>query len=134
MKKFCNEHAVVALASLVVLGMVVQLGVIAYVKITDYQNDKETVQLLRDRCEINKTDRRANAVGWRTAQVARMSTVAQNLGISMDEVEKRIEQKPQPSDSFDLVAARKYDRVAGGLERRSRINCAKAFPKAKFFG
>lgn len=136
MKKFCNEHAVLALASLVVVGMVVQLGVIVYVKVTDYQGEKRDVTNLRNRCELNKIDRGANARGWRTAQTARMNSVAEDLDISLDKVKQLVKNQPKslPSDSFDLVAAKEYDKIAAGLEQRSRISCAKAFPKAKLFG
>lgn len=59
-------------------------------------------------CERGKLDRTANALGWRTAEAARRASGTKS----------------------DLRAADAYAQIAEGLERRSRIDCEKAFPKS----
>ena len=95
------------------------------------QARSELVDSQRNGCERGKLDRGANAEGWRTAQTARMNTLAKDLDISYKEVEILLQAVPQADDPPDLVAARRYDKIAAGLEKRSRINCAEAFPKER---
>lgn len=96
------------LAIMLLIGMLVQLGVIGYVFYSSYQGRKEVVTSQRAGCKRGKLDRGANATGWRIAQAARAA------------------------DKQFAVAAR-YSIIAAGLETRSRIDCAKAYPKASIF-
>jgi hypothetical protein len=79
-----------------------------------YRSNRDDTISKRAGCERNKLDRAANATGWRTAEVR---------------LQAQYERDPQPSD---LKALRKYNRIATGLEKRSRINCAKQFPDQPF--
>jgi hypothetical protein len=118
------------LAKLILIGLFVNLGVIGYVFYQSYAGREAVVKASRRGCDRSKRDREANAIGWRTAEVARLHGVARQLHISLGDAEALIQQKPQPGDLTDLTAARKYDQIAKGLEERSRISCSKAFPKA----
>lgn len=57
-------------------------------------------------CERAKSDRHVNALGWRTAEAARRAS----------------------GTADDLVAANRYDNIAGSLEARASIDCNTAFP------
>lgn len=83
----------------------------------------------RGGCQRAKLDRKDNALGWRTAQTARMETLAEKLDIPFKEVEHLIPQPARKDDPPDLTAIRRYNKLAQGLEDRSEINCAKAFPR-----
>lgn len=93
---------------LIVIGMIVQLGVIGYVFYSSYEGRKDLVTSQRAGCKRGIKDRRANGEGWRIAQSARIH-------------------------DGQIIIAGRYARIAGGLEERSRIDCAKAFPKASIF-
>jgi hypothetical protein len=121
------------LVKVILVGMVVQLGVLGYVFYQSYQGRESVVNASRKGCERSKLDREDNAKGWRTAEVARMHGAARALHIPLAEVKQRIKKRPKPDDPVDLVAAWKYDRIAKGLETRSRVSCPKAFPKAGLF-
>lgn len=118
------------LVKLIIIVMLVQISVVAYVFYSFYEGRKTTVENQRAGCERSKKDRDANAEGWRAAQMARMQSVVQTQHIPLDEVEQLVLQEPQLSDPSDLVAAKQYHNIASGLEKRSRINCSEAFPKA----
>jgi hypothetical protein len=118
---------------LILVGLAVQLAVIGYVAYSTYVGRENVVTASRAGCERNKLDRIDNANGWRTAEVARMHGAARTLHIPLAEVKQRIKKRPKPDDPVDLVAAWKYDRIAEGLETRSRVSCPKAFPKAGLF-
>lgn len=62
-------------------------------------------------CERGKLDRKANAEGWRAAELVRRQSGTPN----------------------DIVAADDYDRIADGLEERGRIDCHDAFPGASLW-
>jgi hypothetical protein len=113
--------------------MGVQLIVIGYTFYQSYEGRVNTVTNQRKGFERTKKDRKANAQGWRTAQTARMKTVAKEQHISMATVAKLLHQKPRPNEDSDLTAARKYDRIAYGLEQRSKITAEQAFPSARLF-
>jgi hypothetical protein len=113
---------------LVIGCMLLLLVVIAFVAYSSYASRLDLVDAQRAGCERTKIDRVANAEGWRTAQTARMSTVAKEMGISVDEVKKLLDAKPKPGDLPDLVAARRYNKVASDLEGRSKLDCKVAFP------
>jgi hypothetical protein len=93
---------------LIVIGMVVQLGVIAFVVYSSYQGRVDLVQSQRAGCERGKLDRGANAQGWRIAEAAR-----------------------RRDGEFDV--ANRYHKIADGLEARSQIVCRKVFPDAGVF-
>lgn len=118
---------------LMIYGMIAFLLLVGYVFFQSYQGRSDLVQSQRNGCERGKLDRAANAEGWRTAETARVSAAAESMHISIEAVRKLIRQTPQPDEVYDLVAARKYDKIAHGLEVRSKINCARAFPKAGLF-
>lgn len=66
-------------------------------------------------CERGKLDRSANALGWRSAQQARLAT-ARDPSVGKDE----------RSSAWD--AAQIYDHIADGLEARAQVDCEQAFP------
>jgi len=85
--------------------LLILLVVIGYVFYQSYQGRQDLVESQRAACERGKKDRNANADGWRIAEDARRA-----------------------EGQFDV--ANKYNKIATGLERRGRINCSIAFPKA----
>lgn len=93
---------------LIVIGMLVQLAVIGYVFYSSYEGRKDLVISQRAGCERGLLDRSANSQGWRIAELARAVT-------------------------GDFGVAEEYDEIASGLEKRSQIICAKAYPKASIF-
>jgi hypothetical protein len=128
------------LTRLIIGGLVMILALTAVVFAQSYfgrKNLEKAEQKARDAlvvsqragCQRNKKDRRANALGWRTAQAARSSTLADKLKIPLKEIENLISQSSKPDDPADLVAVRRYNKIAHELEKRSEINCARAFPK-----
>jgi hypothetical protein len=121
------------LVRLVIIGLVCFLGLIGYVLWQSYAGRVDLVNASRTACARGKLDRGANAKGWRTAQTAREKSLAEELHISDEAVAKLIKVDPSPSDPPDLVAARNYDSIASGLEKRSRIDCTVVFPNASFF-
>lgn len=90
---------------LMIGAMICLLLVVAYVFYQSYEGRANVVTAQRAACERGKKDRNANAEGWRIAQAARNA-------------------------DGQTEVARKYSKIAAGLERRGRINCEKAFPKA----
>lgn len=96
------------LARLLVIGMLINLGVIGYVFYSSYQGRVNVVKAQRAGCERSKLDRAANASGWRHAQSARNA-------------------------SGDFEVAKFYGRIADGLEQRSRVACDEVFPRATLF-
>lgn len=89
------------------LRLLAELVVLAYLVLSSYGGRVEQRNSTVAGCERGKLDRAANAAGWRTAETARRASGTPN----------------------DLIAAARYDRIASGLETRSRIDCAVAFPK-----
>lgn len=127
------------LTRLIIGGLVMILALTAVVFAQSYfgrknleqaekQARKELVLSQRAGCQRGKKDRRANALGWRTAQAARMATLSEDLDIPLKEVKNLLSQPRKPDDPPDLTAARRYDKIAQGLEERSEISCAQAFP------
>jgi hypothetical protein len=84
---------------------VVMLLVLGYVLWQSYEGRVDLVSSQRAGCARGKLDRSDNAKGWRTSQ---------DLALT----------NGQP------WAASAYALIASNLEARSRIDCAKAFPKA----
>jgi hypothetical protein len=100
-----TEDTAQKLTKLVILCLVLFLFVIGYVFFTGYNGRRDLVESQRRGCERGKLDRNANASGWRIAEDARRSDGQTDV-------------------------ANNYAAIARGLERRSRINCKEAFPKA----
>ena len=102
---YMTRTAGVHLVKLLIVGMVVQLGVIGYVLYSSYQGRVDLINAQRHGCVRGKLDRRANARGWRTAQHRSLS---------------------QHQPRFSKI----YNGIASGLDARSRIDCTKVFPSA----
>ena len=132
-RKLMKFAILVLLLFLLLTGVVFLQSIIGRSNLAEAsrQARSELVDSQRHGCERGKLDRRANARGWRTAQKARMKTLAQDLDISYKEVTILLGQLPRADDPPDLVSARRYDEIAAELEERSRINCAQAFPKER---
>jgi len=105
MNDFLDRRTALEMVKLVIIGMLIQLGVMMFVWYSDYHQRSELVTAQRAACERSKLDREANAEGWRIAQVAR-------------------------KDTGDFIVSARYAHIAFGLESRSRIVCADKFPKA----
>ena len=106
------------LAQLIIIGMCVQLLVIGYIFYSGYQSRVSTVQTLRLGCERGKLDRADNA-DFQNAHKVYIDKVV--LAQSVKEDVKRAARE----------AERTYIRTSADLTKRSKINCAKAFPKAR---
>lgn len=119
------------LVKMVLIGLFVNLCVVGYVFYQSYMGREDVVMASLKGCDRSKKDREANAAGWRTAERARLSTLAKNMGVPLKDASVLIVLKPHNGDPPDLVAARKYNGIARGLEIRSRIRCKNAFPKAR---
>lgn len=96
-----------SIVRLLIIGMFVQLFVVGYVFYQTYQGRTSLAHSQQRGCERGKKDRNANAQGWRIAEGARRANGQTEI-------------------------ADHYARIAAGLEQRSRIDCAKAYPKASF--
>ena len=122
------------LVIMIIIGMVVQLAVIGYVFYANYQGRSDLVKSQRAGCKRGKLDRGANAEGWRAAEAARIASAAKTLHIPIGEVTVIVRAKNPPQHVIpDVRAARKYHRIASGLEERARIICEEQFPGAKIF-
>jgi len=118
------------LVKMILIGLAVNLAVVSYVFYQSYVGRETVVEASRAACVRSKLDRRAEAYGWRTAEQARLATLAKSMGVPLAQANKLIVLKPHHGDPPDLVAARKYAGIAVGLEERNRLTCIKAFPKA----
>lgn len=118
---------------LMIIGMLLFLVLVVYVFWTGYEGRKDLVAGQRAGCERGKLDRGDNAKGWRTAEAARLASVAEDMHISVDAAKSVITQPPLAGDLPDLIAARNYNEIATSLEDRSRIECSEVFPDANFF-
>lgn len=92
----------------IIVFFLVQLVLVGYVFYQSYAGRADVVKHARLGCERGKLDRNANSEGWRIAEKARRQ------------------------EGQDAVANR-YARIARGQERRSRIDCREAYPKAGVF-
>lgn len=106
------------LAILVVVGMVVQLGVIAYVGYSFYDGRKTTVENQRAGCERSKKDRTDNA-DFQKAHSTYIRKVTRASSVKEDVKEAARE------------ARKTFKRTSKSLAKRSKIDCAEAFPKAR---
>lgn len=118
------------LATLIMIGFGVGLLVLGYVLYQSYAGRVDLVKAQRIGCERGKKDRTANAEGWRAAEAARLSSLSKQMHITVDAAWGLVKQPRQPDDPPDLIAAWRYDRIAHGLEERSRISCTKVYPGA----
>lgn len=96
------------LAQLVIIGLLVQIGVIVYVFYSSYQGRVNLSNAQQAGCSRSKLDRVDNALGWRNAEAARRQSGQINI-------------------------ANEYGAIASSLEARSRIDCKTAFPDATLF-
>lgn len=100
-----NDNLLYNVAKLIVLGLVVNVFLVGYIFWTGYEGRRDLVASQRAGCNRGKLDRGANAKGWRIAEGARRA-------------------------DGEIEVANKYNDIASGLEKRSRIVCSEAFPKA----
>lgn len=119
---------------LMIGGMIAFLILIGYVLWQSYEGRADLVTASRLACERGKLDRATNARGWRTAETARLSALAETEHLTVAEAKLFISLPPEKGEFPDLVAARRYDELASDLEARtgSHLNCHKVFPKAGF--
>lgn len=103
------------LAKLIVIGMIVQLGVIGYVFITDYHGRRDGILSAREGCERDKLDRTA------------ASELNDALLDSFDASQKRV---PKIVSKERLEAVAKIRRGNDGLKKRAAINCNERYPTA----
>jgi hypothetical protein len=82
---------------------------VVFIWIIGYAGRVGIVEFQRRGCERGKLDRIANAQGWRIAEDARRG-------------------------DGQIAIADRYARIAAGLERRSRVDCRKAYPNPGPFG
>jgi hypothetical protein len=92
------------------INSLVTIVLFIVVAVSGYQGAIDDAEFKRAGCERSKRDRAQNATGWRTAEMR---------------LQAQYDRDPQPTD---LTALKKYARIATGLEKRSKIDCAKAFP------
>lgn len=118
---------------MLLIGFAVQLGILGYVFYQSYVGREDVVKSQRKGCERGKLDREANAEGWRAAERVRLATFANQEHLVVEEAQVWLDEPSRPDDPPDLIAARRYNRIATGLEVRSKIDCAKAYPKAGIF-
>jgi hypothetical protein len=117
------------LAKMIIIGLLVQIAVIGYVFYQSYAGREEVVNSQRLGCERGKLDRKANALGWRAAEQARIAEFATEQHLVPSEAKLWLNMPHRPSDPYSLIAARRYDKIATGLENRGRITCAVVYPK-----
>lgn len=114
-----SKNLIFKLGLLILLGMVIQLGVIAYVIWAQYDGRKNSVENLRAGCRRGKMDRADNAQiasaaanNWREAAAIRRKDGDITVAIKY------------------TANAKRQEASSRSLAKRSRINCADAYPKA----
>lgn len=107
------------LTKLVLACMVCMVLVVAYVWYSNYQGRQALVQSQRAGCERGKLDRIDNAAFQRAHKIYIDKVV---LAQSVKEDVKKAARD----------AVKTYNRTAASLSRRSKINCRKEIPKARF--
>lgn len=103
------------LAKLVVIGMIVQLGVIGYVFVTDYHGRRDGIISAREGCERDKLDRKAAA------------ELNDALLQSFDASQKKV---PKIRSKERLEAVERIRKSNDGLKLRAAIDCHKRYPAA----
>lgn len=101
-----GDHAARSILHYLSLLTAVIAVVWGYTVWQSFEGRRDLVGSQRSGCERGKLDRLANAEGWRAAETARRASGTVN----------------------DLRAARKYQRIAEGLEDRARVKCDDVFP------
>ena len=96
-----DRHAAHHFLRLMIVQTTAVLALIVLVFVLANQGRQELGQTIVRGCELAKLDRRANAAGWRSAEVARRTSATRN----------------------DIRAANRYRDIAEALEARSRIDC-----------
>ena len=109
-----------SLAQLVLIGMAVQIVVIAYIAYENWQGRVHTVKDVRAGCERIKEDRRDNA-GFQRAQTTYIYRVSESPNAPPDVTKAASE------------ALGELDRRATRLEKRSKIKCEEVYPDVSFF-
>jgi hypothetical protein len=99
--------------------MLINLGVVGYVLISEYQGRENLVKSQRAGCKRGKLDRKDNA-DFQVAQTTYIGKVTGARSVHED------------VKSAARQATITFKRTSRSLEGRSHIDCAKAFPKAKF--
>lgn len=115
-----SHEAATGLAKLVVVGMLVMLGVTAYVFYTDYAGRVNSVTAQRAACERGKLDRNSNAA-FQRAHTEYITTVTGAKSVKEDV--KKAARK----------AVKTFRKTSQELSERAKIKCAQAIPKASFF-
>jgi hypothetical protein len=105
---------------IVVIGMVIQLGVISYVFYSAYERRVDMTANTRAGCERNKLDR-SDVAAFQRAQTTYITSVTGAASVHEDV--KRAARK----------AILTFDRTSKGLTARSKIDCKKAFPDPTLF-
>jgi hypothetical protein len=105
------------LARLIVVGMLLQGCVVGYVFYQSYVGRESVVDASRLGCERSKLDRKDNA-DFQWAQARYILKVSGAASVKADV--KRAAR----------TALKTFNRTSKSLERRARIDCKKAFPKA----
>lgn len=102
------------LAKMVLIGMCVQLLVIAYVFYTDYHGRVGQVASAREGCERDKLDRQASVI------------LNSNILNAFEQTDKRV-----PPSAPRLVALNNIGATTAGLRERGRIDCHARYPDAR---
>jgi hypothetical protein len=106
------------LVLLILVGMAVQLLVVGYVFFQAYFSRVTVVNNQRSGCERGKLDRRDSA-DFQTAQKVYIDKVVLAQSVKPD-VKKAAR-----------TAVKTFTRTSASLDKRSRIDCTKAFPSAR---
>lgn len=116
---------------LVLVGLTFAQSYIGRHRLADSEKQARSAMIDQQRayCELEQLDQADNAQGWRTSETASLAALAEKLNISLISARAQMTQRPRVSDSFELVAARQYDKIAADLENRSEIVCTEIFPK-----
>lgn len=105
-------------AKLVIIGMVVQLGVIAYVFITEHNGRQDAVFAAREGCKRDVLDRQASV------------TLNENILKAFREGQR---QAPQVLTPTRKRAVEEIESTTSGLDDRAHINCTERYPDAGWF-
>lgn len=108
------------LAKMVFIGILVQLSVIGYVFVANHQNQSAIVNSQRAGCGRGKSDRSDNAK-FQRAQTAYISKVI--AAPSVKEDVKKVARE----------ARKTFRKTSHSLAQRSKIDCARKFPKTRWF-
>lgn len=105
-------------ARLVIIGMLVQLGVIVYVFATEHNGRQDAVNAAREGCKRDVLDRQASV------------TLNENILKAFREGQK---QAPQVLTPTRKKAVEEIESTTAGLDERAHINCLERYPDAGWF-